>query len=106
MPMPSRPPLQLLVFRHTRDLDVLPYEEAIVRAFQGGKEAGGYLVSGDDLGVQLEVFSDVPRSGQSPAETTESFCHTLIMVLVDNALLNQAGNPLWNWLAQCCTHID
>jgi hypothetical protein len=27
-----------------------PYEEAIVRAFQGGKEAGGYLASGKNIG--------------------------------------------------------
>jgi hypothetical protein len=42
-------PLQLLLFRHSADEDVFPYEEAIVRAFQGGKEAGDYLASEEDL---------------------------------------------------------
>jgi len=27
-------PLQLLLFRHSEDLDALPYEEATARAFQ------------------------------------------------------------------------
>lgn len=106
MPMPSRPPLQLLVFRHTRDLDVLPYEEAIVRAFQGGKEAGGYLAAGDDLGVQLEVFSAVPVSGASPAAIVDGFCHSLVVVLVDSALLNLGGDALFDWLAECWAHVD
>ena len=51
--MAAAPSLQILLFRHPDDLDVEPFEEAIVRAFQGGKEAGGYLATGDDLGIQL-----------------------------------------------------
>src|SRR5438094_6046814 len=104
MPMPSRPPLQLLVFRHTRDLDVLPYEEAIIRAFQGGKEAGGYLATGEDLGVQLEVFSAAPRTGSSAAQTLDSFGHTLTIVLIDRLLLNRGGEPLWGRMAACWRH--
>ena len=45
-------PLQLLIFRHPDDRDVEPYEDAIVRAFQGGKEAGGYLATAEDLGIR------------------------------------------------------
>ena len=100
--MPVTAPLQLLVFRHPGDTDVVPYEDAIVRAFQGGKEAGGYLASGEDLGIQLEVFSSVPT--HAVAETLDSFCHTLTVVLVDRALLEQATEALWDWLSACWTH--
>jgi hypothetical protein len=102
--MPSAAPLQLLLFRHTDDRDVLPYEEAIVRAFQGGKEAGGYLATGDDLGIQLEVFSTAPKA--KPANTLDAFCHTLTVVLVDRCLLDKADPALWDWLAECWLHTS
>ena len=102
--MPTAAPLQLLLFRHTDDLDVLPYEEAIVRAFQGGKEAGGYLASGEDLGIQLEVFCAAPEL--DVAKTLDSFCHTLTVVLIDRALLDKAGDALWDWLAECWTYTN
>jgi hypothetical protein len=96
--MPSPAPLQLLLFRHLEDSEVLPYEAAIIRAFQGGKEAGGYLATGEDLGIQLEVFSAAP--GLSASEVLESFAHTLTIVLLDRALLS-VGDALCNWLAEC-----
>jgi len=99
--MPATAPLQLLLFRHPADADAAPYEEAIVRGFQGGKEAGGYLASGEDLGIQLGVFSSAPTL--NVAETLDSFCHTLTVVLVDRALLDKAGEALWDWLATCWT---
>jgi hypothetical protein len=83
--MPATAPLQVLLFRHTRDTDVLPYEEAIVRAFQGGKEASGYLATGDDLGIQLQVFSGPPAAEQAPAQMLDSFCHVRTIVLIDRA---------------------
>jgi hypothetical protein len=104
--MPVAAPLQLLFFRHPDDEDVLPYEEAVVRAFQGGKEAGGYLATGEDLGVQLEIFSGAPRTERSAAETLDSFGHTLTIVLVDHLLLTRGGEPLWDWLAECWRHTD
>jgi len=99
-------PLQLLLFRHTDDLDVVPYEEAIVRAFQGGKEAGGYLTSGEDLGIQLKVFSAAPQLNSGVGKVLDSFCHTLTVVLIDLALLEQGGDALWDWLAECWTHTN
>jgi hypothetical protein len=45
-----------LLFRHSEDVDASRYE-AIVRAVQGGKEAGNYLATGEDMGIQLVVFS-------------------------------------------------
>jgi hypothetical protein len=104
--MPSTAPLQLLLFRHLDDAEALPYEEAIVRAFQGGKEAGGYLATGDDLGIQLEVFSGAPRLERSAVETLDSFCHTYIIVLIDRALLDKGGDALWDWLSDCWKHTD
>lgn len=96
--MPSLAPLQLLLFRHLMDTDVLPYEAAIIHAFQGGKEAGGYLATGEDLGIQLEVFSAAPDL--SASDVLESFGHTLTIVLLDGALLS-VGDALSSWLAEC-----
>jgi hypothetical protein len=97
--MPTAAPLQLLLFRHTDDRDALRFEEAVVRAFQGGKEAGGYLATGEDLGIQLEVFSTAPVLDAE--KTLDSFCHTLTVVLVDRSLLDKSGDALWDWLAKC-----
>lgn len=97
-------PLQLLLFRHPDDTDVVPFEDHIVRAFQGGKEAGGYLASGEDLGIQLEVFSAAPKLDVT--ETLDSFCHTLTVVLVDRALLEHGADVLWDWLAECWRHTN
>jgi len=104
--MAAPDPLQLLLFRHPDDPDVLPYEEAIVRALQGGKEAAGYLATGEDLGLQLEVFSGAPRTGRSATQTLDSFGHTLTLVLVDHTLLTRGGEWLWDWLAECWKHTD
>src|SRR4051794_21505573 len=95
-------PLQILLFRHLDDLDMISYEDAIVRAFQGGNEMGGYLTSREDLGIQMEVFSAAPALGV--VETLDSFCHTVTIVLVDSALLDKADDAFWNWLATCWTH--
>lgn len=97
--MVTSSPLQILIFRHGEDQDVLPYEEAIVRAFQGGRESGGYLATGEDLGIQLKVFSAAP--GLIAAQTLDSFCHTLTVLLLDRAFLDKADAPLWDWLAEC-----
>lgn len=97
--MPTLAPLQLLLFRHMEDEDVLPYQEAILRAFQGGREAGNYLATGEDLGIQLEVFSTAPAL--DAAKTLDGFCHTVTVVLVDRALLDKADAALWDWLAEC-----
>ena len=82
--MPATATLQLLVFRHPGDTDVAPYEDAIVRAFQGGKEAGGYLASGEDLGIQLEVFSSAPTL--AVAEAVDSFCLSRPTISLDSLL--------------------
>lgn len=99
--MPTAAPLQILLFLHTDDTDTLPYQKAIVRAFQGGEEAGNYLATGDDLGVQLEMFSDLPAL--APAQVLDAFCHTVTVVFADRALLDKGGDPLWDWLAECWT---
>jgi hypothetical protein len=101
--MPASAPLQILIFRHPADTDVAPYEEAVVRAFQGGKEAGGYLATGEDLQIQLQVFSGKPL--QSAAQLLDGFDHTFTLVLIDTEFLrNDAG--LWDWLGVCWQHTD
>lgn len=96
-------PLQVLLFRHPDDDDLLPFEDAVVRAFQGGKEVGGYVASGVDLAVQLSPFGAVPSR---PAdELLDDFCHTLVIVLVDRSMLEAASAAsLLGWLAACWTH--
>lgn len=99
--MPTSAPLQFLFFRHPDDGDVAPYEMHIVRAFQGGKDIRNYLATGEDLGIQLEVFEGSPA--MTAAALLDSFCHTVTVVLVDHSLLNKGGNDLWDWLAECWT---
>lgn len=102
--MPAAAPLQILMFRHPDDTDVTRYENAVVRAFQGGKEAGEYLATGEDLGIQLEFFSDPPP--QAAPETLDAFCHTLVVVFADQAFLSKSSDALWDWLVNCWTHTD
>jgi hypothetical protein len=97
--MATAAPLQILLFRHTDDEDVIPYQEAILRSFQGGREAGNYLATGEDLGIQLEVFSTAPAL--DAAGTLDSFCHTVTVVLIDRALLDKTDAAMWDWLAEC-----
>src|SRR6185437_10044921 len=96
---PTTTPLQLLIFRHPDDLDILRYEEAVLRAFQGGKEAGPYLATGDDLGIQSQLFSAAPPL--DPGSMLNSVCHTLTLVLVDHALLGVPDAAFWEWLERC-----
>jgi hypothetical protein len=100
--MPASFPLQILLFRHEDDPDVSPYEEAIVRAFQGGKEGGGYLATGEDLGIQLKVFIAAPAI--SAVDTLDSFGHTLTVILIDRMFLEKGDDQLWDWLAKCWMH--
>jgi TIR domain len=100
--MPTPAPLQLLVFRHADDLEVNPYHEAILRAFQGGVEARNYLATGEDLGIQIEIFDSSPALGATAV--LDSFCHTVTVVLVDNTFLDKGDAGLWNWLADCWNH--
>ncbi len=102
--MPSLAPLQIVLIRHPQNQEVVPYEEAIVRALQGGKDAGGYLATGDDLGIQLEVFSDAPTI--SAPELLDSFCHTVTLVLADQELLTESSRGIRGWLEQCWSHTS
>lgn len=102
--MPAAAPLQILMFRHPDDADVTRYENAVVLAFQGGKEAGEYLATGEDLGIQLEFFADPPP--QAAPETLDAFCHTLVVVFADQAFLSKSSAALWDWLVNCWTHTD
>jgi hypothetical protein len=100
--MASLSPLQIVLVRHPDDLDVILYEAAIARAFQGGKEAGGYLATGEDLGIQLEIFSALPAI--DVPEVLDGFCHTLVVVIADHNLLNNTNDQLWDWLERCWAH--
>jgi len=88
-------PLQLIIFRGD-DVEIAPYEEALVRALQGGKDAGSYLATGDDLGIQLRLFSNAPKF--SPAESLSGFCHTVVLVFIDRTLIKKASKKFWNWI--------
>jgi hypothetical protein len=70
----------------------------MARAFQGGKDAGGYLATGEDLGLQWQLFAGTPPRAASAI--LDGFCHTMTVVLIDNELLRQGG-ALWDWLADC-----
>lgn len=102
--MVATTPLQVLLFRHPDDTDVAPLEDAVVRAFQGGKDAANYLGTGVDLGVQLEVFDKTPPL--PPPQKLDAFCHTLVIVLVDRNLLDKSTDLVQQWLAACWKHVD
>jgi TIR domain len=95
-----------MLFRAAGDTDMFPYEEAIVRALQGGKEAGGYLVSGEDLGIQLQIFSEAPQAELSVSQMLDSFCHTLTVILIDPKFTKEGDAALWEWLADCWGRVD
>ena len=101
--MPLNAPLQVLLFRHVDDTDTLRFEDAIVRALQGGKEAGGYLASGEDLGIQLEVFSGAPKVGV--VRMLDSFSHTMTILLLDRKLLD-SDDAMWDWISECWKHAS
>ena len=85
--MTATAPLQILLFRHPDDSETAPLEDAIVRAFQGGKDATTYLATGADLGVKVQPFTKVP---DIPAkDKLDATCHTLTLVLVGPALQTQ-----------------
>ena len=102
--MPAAAPLQILLFRHPDDQDVTQYENAVVRAFQGGKDAGEYLATGEDLGIQMEVLTDTPP--RPVPGMLDASCHTLTVVFIDRALLDKATASFWGWLVQCWNHVD
>lgn len=102
--MPVAAPLQILLFRHPDDKDVTRYEDAVVTAFQGGKEVEAYLATGEDLGIQMEIFADTPP--QTAPETLDAFCHTLTVVFIDRTLLDKSTTPFWDWLVHCWNHVD
>jgi hypothetical protein len=47
------------------------------------------------------LFSTVPPF--APAQALDTFCHTVTVVFIDSALLDKAGDPMWDWLAECWT---
>lgn len=91
--MNATAPLQLLLFRHGNDSEALSYENAIISAFQGGKTAAMHK----SLDIQSGIFAAAPPC--SVKNQLEGFCHTLAVVLIDQALLQQGGEDLWDWLA-------
>src|ERR1700761_6643279 len=100
--MTAMAPLRVLLIRRLGGEDVGAFEDAFVRAFQGGKDAGAYVASGADIGMQLGIFADTPSA---PAiEYLDSFCHTLVLVLVDEELL-KADAELFEWVASCFAHV-
>jgi hypothetical protein len=100
----QRTALRILLFRNIGDTDTQPFEEAIVRAFQGGKAAGGYLATGDDLGIQLQEFAKAPL--ESAVEVLASVDHVLILLLIDAKLLTEGTDDLWDWLADAWVRVD
>lgn len=99
--MTSRAPLRVVLFRDPNDTTVAKYENAVVRAFQGGKEPGAYVASGADLGVQLQLFFNTPPEEAVPY--MDAFCHTLVLVVLSANLPPCARGPA-NWLAVCHAH--
>ena len=114
-------PLQILLFRLANDADVAPLEDAIVRAFQGSKDAEGYLANGADLGVAPQLFDAAPPI--SVKDKLDASCHTVVLVLVSQAFqaflekgrsdstdpntkeVIENSRRLLAWLSECWDHV-
>jgi hypothetical protein len=59
------------------------------------------VATGEDLGIQLELFSDVPPAAAD--QMLDAFCHTLTLVFVDRELL-ESSDALFDWLRDCFAH--
>jgi hypothetical protein len=95
-------PLQVIVLHHVADEDVAPFEAALVQSLQGGSSAAGYLDAGDDLGIQLLRFGQVPT--QDAPTLLDACCHSLVVALVDTALLGADQASLWKWIGDAWGH--
>lgn len=96
-------PLQLLIFRYETEKNTLPYEDAIVQAFQGGKDARTYVPAGEDLGIDVKPFTGVPK--YTVPELLDCTCHTLIILLVGQGFLEKGDDSVWDWLLECWRHV-
>ncbi len=96
-------PLQVVILRHSADDEGVPFENAVERAFQGGTTIGGYLASGEDLGVEVRKFHATPELQIGVSDFLDSVCHTLVVAIVDTAALND--NAFLDWLVQCWNYI-
>src|SRR5690242_10687937 len=103
--MVATPPLQVLLLRHPGDKkDVQPITDAIVRAFQGSTDPSGYLAAGAGVGITPELFDEAPAV--AVADKLDAACHTLVIVLVGRALLDEGTPALRRWLRDCWAHVD
>ena len=97
--MPVSQPFQVLILRHSNDVEGAPFEQAAERAFKGGNAPSGYLATGDDLGIDLKVFNIRPDPSLSIQAMLDSACHTLVVAIVDFPALDDP--PFLDWLANC-----
>jgi hypothetical protein len=95
----STPPFQLVIVRDARDADLAPFDEAIMRAFIGGAAVGGYLATGEDLGIELKAFRTEANLEKAPRDFLDQACHTLVAVLAGPALI---GNGALLDLIEAC----
>lgn len=118
------PPLQVLILRDSKDENVGPVADAIVRAFQGSADATGYIATGPGVGVTPEVFEpeflDPELVDQERLHDTslvgrvgkklDAACHTLVIVLIGQRLhetIHDRESPfLRDWLSDCWSHVD
>jgi hypothetical protein len=101
--MTSKPPLQLILLRHKLDQDERQFEEAVRRAFEGGIAIGGYLASGEDLGVEFRQFDQAPTLQGSVDELIDAASHTILVAIPGDAFCLESG--LMEFLESCWLYI-
>lgn len=86
-------PLRVMICGKSSFRQCDEYVEAIVRAFNGSDDDGGYLASGDDLDVDTRWFSDCP------AHTADlhlnGALHTFIVILANAELADDVEYRKW-----------
>lgn len=100
--MATKPPLQIIIVRHKDDAESLELEVAVERAFKGGAHTGGYVASGEDLGMELRKFNDAPVLQSSVEACMDATCHTVVVALAGPYLLG--NKPLLNLVTDAWAH--
>ena len=86
-----KPPLQVILVRHGRDVELLNYQEAVLRGFTGAASPSGYSAYGEDLGAEIRQYDESVKPLSPIGKTIEGACHTLIVVFADSMLIGDKG---------------
>lgn len=104
--VPSRPPLQVMVFADFADADAKAFADAMLAAISSGRSGGAYVPSLDDLGIEYKSFDAGVVPAASPEQMLRDFQHSLVVVLVSQGLTGSREVRFWAWLGACFEQVQ